>query len=50
MVILGECRGMRAIIDPLLLGRTHGFAALREAIKKTVTISCMDVSAVVLLL
>ena len=34
----------------MLLGRTHGYDALRNAIDKTVTIGCMDVSAVVLLL
>jgi hypothetical protein len=38
------------LIDLLLLGRTHGYDALREAIDKTVAIGCMDVSAVVLLL
>ena len=46
----GKQDGTRAMIDLLLLGRTHGFDALREAIEKTVAIGCMDVSAVVLLL
>jgi hypothetical protein len=46
----GKQDGTRAMIDLLLLGRTHGYEALREAIEKTVAIGCMDVSAVVLLL
>jgi transposase len=46
----GKQDGTRAMIDLLLLGRTHGYDALREAIEKTVAIGCMDVSAVVLLL
>ena len=40
----------RAMIELLMLGRTHGYDALREAIEKTVAIGCMDVSAVVLFL
>jgi hypothetical protein len=46
----GKQDGTRAMIDLLLLGRTHGFDRLREAIDKTVAIGCMEVSAVVLLL
>jgi len=46
----GKQDGTRAMIDLLLLARTHGYEALREAIEKTVAIGCMDVSAVVLLL
>jgi hypothetical protein len=38
------------MIDLLLLGRTHGYDALREAIEKTLGIGCTDVSAVVMLL
>jgi hypothetical protein len=38
------------MVELLLLGRTHGYNALRDAIEKTVAIGCMDVSAVVLLL
>ena len=38
------------MIDLLLLGRTHGHEALRDAIEKTVAIGCMDVSAVVLMM
>ena len=38
------------MIDLLLLGRTHGYDAMRNAIEKTVAIGCMDVSAVALLL
>ena len=38
------------MIDLLLLGRRHGYDALRDAIEKTVAIGCMDVSAVALLL
>ena len=40
----------RAMIDLLLLRRTHGYAPLRDAIEKTVAIDCMDVSAGVLML
>jgi transposase len=46
----GKQDGTRAMIDLLLLGRTHGYDGLREAVDKTVAIGCMDVSAVVLLL
>ena len=46
----GKQDGTRAMIELLLLGRTHGYDALRNAIDKTVAIGCMDVSAVVLLL
>jgi transposase len=46
----GKQDGTRAMIDLLLLGRTHGFDRLREAVEKTVTMGCMDVSAVLLLL
>jgi hypothetical protein len=46
----GKQDGTRAMIDLLLLGRTHGFDRLREAIEQTVAIGCMDVNAVVLLL
>jgi transposase len=46
----GKQDGTRAMVDLLLLGRTHGYDALREAVEKTVEIGCMDVSAVVLLL
>lgn len=46
----GKQDGTRAMIDLLLLGRAHGYGALRDAIEKTVAIGCMDVSAVVLLL
>ena len=46
----GKQEGTRAMIDLLLLGRTHGFDALRQAIEKTLAIGCADVSAVVLLL
>jgi hypothetical protein len=46
----GKQDGTRAMIDLLLLGRTHGYDALREAIEKTVAIGCADASAVVLLL
>jgi transposase len=46
----GKQDGTRAMIDLLLLGRAHGYDALRNAIEKTVAIGCMDVSAVVLLL
>jgi transposase len=46
----GKQDGTRAMIDLLLLGRTHGYDALRNAIEQTVAIGCMDVSAVVLLL
>lgn len=44
----GKQDGTRAMIDLLLLGRTHGYDQLREAIEKTVATGCMDVSAVVL--
>jgi hypothetical protein len=46
----GKQDGTRAMIDLLMLGRSHGYDALRTAIEKTVAIGCMDVSAVVLLL
>jgi transposase len=46
----GKHEGTRAMIDLLLLGRARGFDRLREAVEKTVTMGCMDVSAVVLLL
>jgi len=46
----GKQDGTRAMIDLLLLGRTHGYEALREAIEKTLAIGCTDVSAVVMLL
>jgi hypothetical protein len=46
----GKQEGTRAMIDLLLLGRTHGYDALREALEKSVAMGCMDVSAVVLLL
>lgn len=46
----GKQDGTRAMIDLLLLGRTHGYEALRDAIEKSVAIGCMDVSAVALLL
>ena len=46
----GKQDGTRAMIDLLLLGRTHGFEALRQAIERTLAIGCADVSAVVLLL
>jgi hypothetical protein len=46
----GKQDGTRAMIDLLLLGRTHGYDALREAIEKTLAIGCVDVSAVVMLL
>lgn len=46
----GKQDGTRAMIDLLLLGRTHGFEALRQAIEKTLAIGCADVGAVVLLL
>jgi hypothetical protein len=46
----GKQDGTRAMVELLLLGRTHGYNALRDAIEKTVAIGCMDVSAVVLLL
>lgn len=46
----GKQDGTRAMIDLLLLGRTHGYDALREAIEKTLGIGCVDVSAVVMLL
>ena len=46
----GKQDGTRAMIDLLILGRTHGYDALREAIEKTLAIGCTDVSAVVLLL
>jgi hypothetical protein len=38
------------MIDLLILGRTHGYDALREAIEKTLAIGCTDVSAVGMLL
>lgn len=46
----GKQDGTRAMIDLLLLGRAHGYDALRKAIDKTVAIGCMDISAVVLLM
>ena len=46
----GQQEGTRVLVDLLLLGRTHGYDALRDAIEKTVAIGCTDVSAVVLLL
>jgi hypothetical protein len=46
----GKQDGTRAMIDLLILGRSHGYEALREAIEKTLAIGCTDVSAVVLLL
>jgi len=46
----GKQDGTRGMIDLLILGRTHGYEALREAIEKTLTIGCTDVSAVVMLL
>jgi transposase len=46
----GKQDGTRAMIDLLILGRTHGYDALREAIEKTLEIGCTDVSAVVMLL
>ena len=46
----GKQDGTRAMIDLLLLARTHGYDALREAIEKTLALGCADVSAVVLLL
>jgi len=46
----GKQDGTRAMIDLLILGRSHGYDTLREAIEKTLAIGCTDVSAVVLLL
>ena len=46
----GKQDGTRAMIDLLLLGRSHGYDALRDAIEKTVAIGCMDVGAVVLMM
>lgn len=46
----GKQDGTRAMIELLMLGRTHGSDSLRDAIEETVAIGCMDVSAVVLLL
>jgi hypothetical protein len=46
----GKQDGTRAMIDLLILGRTHGYDMLREAIEKTLEIGCTDVSAVVMLL
>jgi transposase len=46
----GKQDGTRAMIDLLLLGRTHGYDGLRAAIEKTLAIGCADVSAVVLML
>jgi transposase len=46
----GKQDGTRAMIDLLILGRSHGYDALRNAIEKTLAIGCTDVSAVVLLL
>jgi hypothetical protein len=46
----GKQEGTRAMIDLLLLGRTTGYDALRNAIEIIVAIGCMDVSAVVLML
>lgn len=46
----GKQDGTRAMIELLLLGRTHGYTALRDAIEKTVAMGCMDPSAVTLML
>ena len=46
----GKQEGTRAMIELLLSARTHGYAALRNAIEKTVAAGCMDPSAVMLLL
>jgi transposase len=46
----GKQDGTRAMIDLLLVGRDRGYAALRQAIEKTLEIGSSDMSVVLLLL
>jgi transposase len=46
----GKQDGTRAMIDILMLGRTHGHETVRQAIEKALEMGCCDVSAVCLLL
>jgi transposase len=46
----GKQNGTRAMIEMLLLGRTHGYAGLEQAVTQALELGCSDVSAVRLLL
>ncbi len=42
----GKQEGTRAMIEVLLLGRTHGYERLRQAVEKALAVGCSDVAAV----
>ena len=46
----GKQAGTRAMIDVLLLGRQYGYVRLKEALEKSLDLSCFDAEAVRLLL
>jgi hypothetical protein len=46
----GKQDGTRAMIDVLLLGRQYGYPRLKEALEKSLDLSCFDAEAVRLLL
>ena len=46
----GKQAGTRAMIEVLLLGRSHGYPRLKEALEKALDLSCFDAEAVRLLL
>ncbi|MGD0964915.1 MAG: IS21 family transposase [Candidatus Acidiferrales bacterium] len=46
----GKQAGTRAMIDVLLLGRSYGYPRLKEALEKSLDLSCFDAEAVRLLL
>lgn len=42
----GKQAGIRAMVELLQLGRSHGYGALKEAVEKALSLSCSDASAV----
>jgi hypothetical protein len=43
---LGKQAGIRAMVELLQLGRTHGYGALREAVEKAQGLGCSDAGAI----
>lgn len=42
----GKQAGTRAMVDLLQLGRSHGYAPLRQAVEKALSLGCSDASAI----
>lgn len=42
----GKQAGIRAMVDLLQLGRSHGYATLRQAVEKALALGCSDASAI----